>query len=203
MLTNPPVPYDLCVSILIPSWGLLRDCKTSRNLRKPSFEALVLMLNTSLFNFIQPMQVLQLPLREAFSNLTSRDPKKVSFPEGVTKHVTKAAFQNLYLIEYSHLDWDSMWNTWPCVSVTYGISFRLYANDFQIWICQTASSAEYKFTSWLPQVSGLQFYSCDRTRWYSVCLVLDKWSVDDRKTWWKWCGWSYRHHCHSGAWQLL
>ena len=107
------------------------------------------------------MQVLQLPLREAFSNLTSRDPKKVSFPEGVTKHVTKAAFQNLYLIEYSHLDWDSMWNTWPCVSVTYRISFRLYANDFQIWICQTASSAEYKFTSWLPQVSGLQFYLCD------------------------------------------
>lgn len=31
------------------------------------------------------MQVLQLPLFDAYSNLTSRDPKKVSFPVGVTK----------------------------------------------------------------------------------------------------------------------
>ena len=52
MLTNLPVPYDLwlvgvvCAFIqemaLVARRGLLRDCKNSRNLREPSFEALVL-----------------------------------------------------------------------------------------------------------------------------------------------------------------
>ena len=43
MLTNPPIPYDLCVGIPIPNpnKGLLRDCKISRKLREGSFEALI------------------------------------------------------------------------------------------------------------------------------------------------------------------
>ena len=33
-----PIPYDICVCV--PSMGLLRECKSSLNLREPWFEAL-------------------------------------------------------------------------------------------------------------------------------------------------------------------
>ena len=44
MLTNLPVPYDLCVVPQFqpgegPRRGLLRDCKTLHDLRQPSFQA--------------------------------------------------------------------------------------------------------------------------------------------------------------------